>query len=424
MAFDAKIEAVSGVIVIGAGLAGLSCARELQQAGISYQLFEASDDIGGRVRTDNIDGFILDRGFQVLLTAYPEAKQKLDYEVLNFRCFTPGALIRVDNRFQRLADPWRQPGHLFATLSADICSLSDRVKLLALRSRLRRLEDQAVFLRPEQTILTTLREIGFSERFIKFFFKPFFGGITLDSSLTSSSRMFEFVFQAMALGETVVPAAGMQAIPRQIAEGLEPQRIRLRAPVKAIHENKVILENGQIHEADDIVIATAGHDAQRLIKLKPVTTQNVTCIYFAAETSPVGEPTLVLNGDEPGPVNNLAVMTDVAPEYGPADQALISVSVLGTSATADRNLEQAVRNQLSNWYGGPVNSWRHLRTYRIAEALPNQTPPALSVAQRPVRLRRGLYICGDHRDNASINGAMESGRRAAEAILEDRRTNS
>ena len=150
----------------------------------------------------------------------------------------------------------------------------------------------------------------------------------------------------------------------------------------------------------------------------------MTCLYFAAATSPVGEATLVLNGDEPGPVNNLAVMTDVAPEYGPAGQALISVFVLGTPAIKDSNLEQAVRDQLLNWYGGPVKSGRHLRTYRLAEALPNQTPPALKVVQRPVRLRPGLYSCGDHRDNASINGAMESGRRTAEAILEDRRTNS
>ena len=161
MAFDAKIEADPTVIIIGAGLAGLSCARELQQAGMSYQLFDGSDDLGGRVRTDKIDGFLLDRGFQVLLTAYPEVKRKLNYEALKFRRFTPGALIRVNGRFQRLADPWRQPSRIVATLSADICSLSDRVKLLALRSRLRRLEDQSVFLRPEQIILTTLREIGF-----------------------------------------------------------------------------------------------------------------------------------------------------------------------------------------------------------------------------------------------------------------------
>src|SRR5215472_7645096 len=205
------------VLIVGAGLAGLSCARYLADSAISFQIIEASDGIGGRVRTDQYQGFLLDRGFQVLLTAYPEAQRTLDYHALALRKFSPGAFSWFAGRFNRLADPWRTPGGWRAVLKSDFGTFWDKLCVLRLRSRLRRASIAQIFEHPETSTSAALESSGFSEEFLHRFFRPFFGGILLDRELESSSRMFEFVFKMLAEGDAAVPAGGMGAIPAQIA---------------------------------------------------------------------------------------------------------------------------------------------------------------------------------------------------------------
>ncbi|MEM9667041.1 MAG: FAD-dependent oxidoreductase, partial [Bacteroidota bacterium] len=185
---------MTDVLIIGGGLAGLSCARVLQHQGVSYTLMEASDALGGRVRTDEVDGFLLDRGFQVLLTAYPETERQLDYQRLGLRSFYDGALVFTGRGFQRVADPRRQPSAAWSTLRASVGSVADKLRILRLRQAVTRPPLQTLFERPETSTLDALRtRYGFSDTMIERFFRPFFGGIFLDQSLAASSRMFEFV---------------------------------------------------------------------------------------------------------------------------------------------------------------------------------------------------------------------------------------
>ena len=179
------------------------------------------------------------------------------------------------------------------------------------------------------------------------------------------------------------------------------------------------LESGETIGADAVVIATEGPEAARLAALPVPGSRPVTCLYFAAERAPIAEPLLVLDGDGTGPVNNLCFPTQVAPGYGPAGATLVSASVVGGAAgdAGDAALEAAVRKQMAGWFGDEVRGWRHLRTYHIRHAQPEQRPGALEPVERAVRLESGLFVCGDHRDTASLHGAMLSGRRAAEAIL-------
>ncbi len=267
------------VLIVGAGLAGLCCARRLQSQGIRFQILEASDAVGGRIRTDYVEGFRLDRGFQVFLTSYPEARQSLDYQALRLRPFQPGALVRYGGRFHELSDPWRRPLASLGSLISPIGSLGDKLRVARLRARVLKGSIEDRFYDPELTTLGALQDDGFSASMIDRFFRPFLGGIFLDAELRTSSRMFQFVFRMVSLGSVCLPADGMEAIPRQLASALPPGSIRLGARVGA--------------------------------------------------------------------------------------------------------------------------------------------PPALAVPERPVRWQPGIYVCGDHRDNASIQGAMASGRRAAEALLND-----
>ena len=402
------------VLIIGAGLAGLTCARRLQEAGIAPLVVEAADDVGGRVRTDRVEGFLLDRGFQVLLTAYPEARRWLDYERLALRPFEPGARVRVDGKFCRVSDPWRRPQYAWATLRAPVGRLADKLKILSLRHQVRQGTIGQLWEKPETSTLAALQRHGFSPEIIERFFRPFLGGVLLDAELASSSRMFEFVFRMFSAGRVVVPAAGMQAIPSQLAETLPADRLRLNAPVARINGRDVQLETGEVIQARRVVVATAGDAARRLLPALPVVAwRSTTTLYFAAPQSPLGEGILVLNGGEPGPINTLTVMSDVAPAYSPAGQALISVSVLGRMAVSDDDLTRQVQGQLQAWYGVQVSAWRLLRIYRVVEALPARSPTA------PAALAVGAegVVCGDHRGHGSIQGAMESGRRAAEFIL-------
>jgi phytoene dehydrogenase-like protein len=231
--------------------------------------------------------------------------------------------------------------------------------------------------------------------------------------------MLRFLFRMFSSGEAVLPRLGMEAIPRQLAARLPEAALRLGAEVVAVRPGEVVLRSGEVVPATHTVVAVDGTAAARLVPDVPAPRwAGVACLYFAASEPPVGAPLLVLNGEGEGPVNNLCVPTQVAPDYGPAGQALVSVSVL--DAKADRaDLTSAVRDQLAAWFGPGVHAWRLLRTYRIARALPRQEPGWLEPPQRPVRLTTGLYVAGDHRENASSHGALTSGRRAAEAVLAD-----
>lgn len=403
------------VLVVGAGLAGLACALHLVEAGATVRVLEGSDGLGGRVRTDVVDGFRLDRGFQVLLTAYPEARRVLDYPALELRAFLPGALVWRAGRFHELSDPWRRPSRSWTTLTAGVGTLGDRIRMARLRTRTRRGSLEELLRRPETSVLERVQAEGFSAEMIESFFRPFLGGILLDRSLAASSRMLDFVFRMVAEGEAALPAAGMGAIPAEIAARFPPRAFRFGARVVSATPRDVRLESGEIVAADAVVIAAEAPAAARLAgELSPPASRSVTCVYFAADRAPIEEPVLLLNGDGSGPVNNLSFPSRVAPSLAPAGATLVSATVLDRRGTG-LAVEDAVREQLAGWFGAAVHRWRHLRTYHVEHALPSLRTGEPS--ERPARLASGLFVCGDHRDIPSIQGALVSGRRAAEAVL-------
>jgi phytoene dehydrogenase-like protein len=403
------------VVIVGAGLAGLTCARRLQADGASCVVLEASDAVGGRVRTDTVDGFLLDRGFQVLLTAYPTARKWLNYEQLELRKFSAGALVWCEGGKHRVSDPWREPRALGATLRAPVGSLADKMRIATLRMAARRGTLDELFARPETTAMARLRAHGFSERMITRFMRPWLGGIFLEPELETSSRMLEFVFRMFAEGDTAVPAAGMQTIPEQLAAGLASGTVRLGAKAEAVVPGAVALMGGERIAAKQIVVAADGAGAAELLpEVAAPAWRAVTAVYFAAPASPLGEPTLMLNGAGQGLVNNVVVMSDVAAGYAPAGQALVSVSVLGATELDDAAQVARVRAELAEWFGAGVNEWRWLRSYRVRRALPVRWPLGRGKA---VAVRPGVWVAGDFVASASIEGAMESGEGVAEAIL-------
>lgn len=412
------------VLVIGAGLAGLSCARTLHRRGVDVLVVDAADAPGGRIRTDRVDGFRLDRGFQVLLTAYPETRAALDYDALGLGTYYDGALVRYDGRFHRVADPLRRPLDAFETLRAPVGTVLDKLRVGWLRMSVVRGSVAAQFTRPEVTTERALRERwGFSSAMIDRFFRPFLGGILLDTDLQASSRMFEFVFRMFSKGRAALPEGGMEAIPAQLAAGLPPESLRLDTRVEAVEGGRVTLAGGETLDAEAVVVATEAPEAVRLAGMPARTARrSVWNLYYAAEAPPVDEPVLMLNGEGRGPILNVSVVSNVQPSYAPPGRSLVSVAVLPEGAPdGEAALEAAVRAQLAEWFGREAEAWTHLRTYYIDYALPEQAPPFLAPPERPVRLGGGLYVCGDHRATASINGAMRSGRHAGEAVLEDLR---
>ena len=415
------------ILIIGAGLAGLSCARELAARGCTFDVIEAADRVGGRVATDRFEGFTLDRGFQVFLTAYPEAGRALDYGGLSLRPFYAGALVRSGGRFHRLADPFRHPLDALPAVFSPAGTLADKLRVGRLRGRVRRGPVEAIFSREERTTAEALRREGFTASITERFFRPFFAGVFLERELRTSSRVFEFTFRMFAEGDAALPAGGMGTIPEQLAARLPHGSIRLRTPVASVETGVVMLASGERIVADAVVVATDQVAARQLISRTSEKARlaggrrDTACLYFAAEHAPTDEPILILNGEGRGPVNNLCVPSAVAPSYAPPGASLISASIVDDGAVTlpDARLEEVVRDQLAGWFGPPVRGWRHLRTYRIARALPEQGEVTLCTPGRTRTGRRRVYVCGDHLDTPSINGAMHAGLIAAEAVAED-----
>lgn len=407
------------VIVVGAGLSGLACARTLHEHGIEVHVLERADAVGGRVRTDEVEGYRLDRGFQVLLTSYPEVRLQLDLDALDLRPFDPGAVLWTGERFETIGDPTRKVGALVPTLLARSATLRDKVEVLRLRRDVRSGADYGAFEADDVTTLAALRQRGFSDRFIEQFFRPFLGGVFLDASLTTTSRFFRFVFRMFSEGRATVPARGMAELPRQLAADLPHGTITLGAQVASVDASGVHVLGGKRIEASAVVVATEGPAAQQLVPdLPEVSSRGVTCFYFGCDTPPTDRPALHLNASGQGHINNLHVASAISPALAPEGKHLVSISCLEIAEEPEALREQ-VRAEAGHWFGDAVRSWVPLRHYTIRHALPAQPVGALVPPRRPTRRGNGVYLCGDHLDQASIDGALVSGRRAAEAVAAD-----
>lgn len=414
-------------------MAGLNCAAKLHKAGIPVTVLEASDGVGGRVRTDKVEGFLLDRGFQIFLTSYPEAQEALDYNALDLKPFYAGALVRWQGQFHTVADPFRHLIDGLTSLPNPIGTPVDKILVGVFRVKSLLGSVDGVLSAPEVTILERLRGEGFSEAIIDRFFRPFLGGIFFDRQLGTTSRLFSFVMRMLATGQNCLPAGGIGAVSAQLAGRIPDSAIKLNCQVASVQPGStgeasssptVTLADGSVLSASAVVVATEGPKAAELLgsmlsaaPSKQGPGVGTCCLYFAAPKPPRPGNTLYLDGEGSGIVNNCCFPSEVSPSYAPAGQTLVSVSTLGTLPdVSDEQLQETVKKELSEWFGaGEVATWRHLQTYRIPFAQPNQAPPTNLF--REVSLGGRLYVAGDHRSSATLDGALRSGREAAEAVV-------
>ena len=412
------------VAVVGAGLSGLCCAGVLHQAGREVALFDRSDAPGGRVRTDEVDGFTLDRGFQVLLTAYPAVKAHLDLEALQLREFVPGASVHWQGKFHRLADPVRHPALALESAASPLFSMSDKLRAAKLRVDVGSLGIDEIFALPDMTLRHFLTEKGFSEEFLANFIRPFFGGIFLERQMETSARMFAFVFKMLAEGSTAVPAKGMEAIPRQLAACLPPERIRSSTGVESLLSatdgvRGVRLTSGEEWEAGATVVATEAETAARLIGIPlPLEYRASTCLYYEIPEPLSSDRLLMLFTEEDALVNNACMLSNVAPEYAPDGRFLLSATVLGLPELSDADLDIRVRADLGSRFPSANSAlWRLLRIYRVPWSQIAQPEGIWSRLPSTRTSTRGLYLAGELTRSSSIEGALDAGARAAAAVL-------
>jgi hypothetical protein len=405
------------VIIIGAGLSGLTCAKVLHQNKVDFLLIEASERVGGRVKTDIINGFRLDRGFQIYLTAYPDAAKHLDYSRLNFHYFRKGAIIWNGRKFKKITDPLSDFRGGLQTVFSRTATLQDKFNILKLRNQVvNKSFSKIEEVTNRESTLQYLEAFGFSKKFIKIFLKPFLGGVFLEKYLDTNSSKFEFVFKMFAEGDSVLPERGMEEIPKQLAEKIPTANIITNARVTKVQQSQVFLEQGEVYKAKYIVLATDLNEAMQLVNMKPSLTYHpVTCLYFSAPKFAAEGQYLYLNGSGSGSVNNVCFPTEINAGYGNGADTLVSVTVLGGQDLLDHEIEQMVTSDLKEWFGSQVDLWNLLKIYHIKNALPQQSQ--FPIPQIKSLSDHKLLSCGDYHHFASINSAIKSGESVANTII-------
>ncbi|MFG3641823.1 FAD-dependent oxidoreductase [Micromonospora sp. NPDC047762] len=408
--------AETDVVIVGGGLAGLAAARRLHRAGVPWRLVEAEGRLGGRVATDVVDGHLIDRGFQVLNTAYPRLGTLLDTDQLNLGYFTSGVLVRKGDKLLRLVNPLREPTGGPGTALAGVGSLLDRLRFAALATGCATLPASRLLDAPETSTETALRRAGLSDAIIEELLRPFLSGVFIDRELSTSSHVLAMVLRSFARGRIGLPAEGMAALPRAVAAPLPADLLDLNTPVAEVTPGRVRTQAGDIRCRAVVVAVDPPAAAALLPALATVRMHSYTTYYHSAPEPPLTEPILLVDGERRELVANTVVLSNAATTYAPTGRHLIATSVVGPTAPP----EPTIRAELTRLYGRSTADWTHLTTVAIPEALP-AAPPPQGRLRKPVAMGEGLFVAGDHRDSPSIQGALTSGWRAAGAVLDELR---
>ncbi|WP_439380847.1 NAD(P)/FAD-dependent oxidoreductase [Amycolatopsis lexingtonensis] len=400
------------VVVIGAGLAGLAVARRLHEAGVECTVLEAGDDVGGRVRTDVVDGFRLDRGFQILNPAYPAIKRLVDVDALELGRFWRAVRVADDDRVSLLGHPLDAPKALRDVAARRYLSAKDLAALGALSARVAAGPARSIVRGGDRTTADELSRAGLSDRAVATVLRPFLSGVFLEAELSTSARFFQLVWRSFLRSAPSLPARGMGELPRQLAGHLPEGSVRTGVPVERVSSGEVRTAGGDVWSARTVVVATDGTTASRLVEgvAEPLW-NGVTTWYFAPDQRPSREPVIMVDA-RGGPVVNTAVLSEVCRSYAPPGAALVSASALTPLA------EPEVRRALGRMYRTDPTRWPLVGRYEIPRALPAM--PAPHPIRREIRWGEGIYVCGDHRDTSSLQGALASGGRTARAVLADR----
>jgi phytoene dehydrogenase-like protein len=424
----------ASIVVAGGGMAGLACAAELIRQNQPVVLFEASDRLGGRVRTDIVDGYRIDRGFQVLPEAYPALAKVVALQELGPCRFDAGAIVWDGSKRHLLESPFRRPKRLPGLVRSGAIPPKDKLRLakLAASCRMAKWESAAaasVTREGSQSARSLFEEAGFSREFITRFAQPFWGGITLDPTLSLSAGTVLFAMKMFTEGAAVLPAQGMQAVPDAIAERHPDALVRLNTPVERIvvEEGRAtgVVAGGETIEVSAVVVATDGPTAKALTGIESIPTEGIGCttVFLAGSRNPGIGKTLLLNGSGYGGINHIAPLSNVAPTYAPQGKHLIATVLLDTPdlrGRAPESLNQMARADAARMLGQGIEDWEVVSTVTVPFSQFRQPPGYVAHLPRNRTGTRGLYLAGEYTVDSSINGAIRSGLEAATAILRDR----
>ena len=404
------------VHIVGAGISGLTAATVLEQKGYSPVLLEASDRVGGRVKTDVINGYQLDHGFQVLLTAYPAAQKYLDYDSLELQNFLPGASIFKNGKQEVIGDPLRDATLLFSTLFANIGTVADKLKILKLNTSLKKKSIDEIFSDEEQATFSYLTDLGFSSEIIDDFFTPFFSGIFLENKLETSSRMFEFVYKMFGEGNAALPKGGIEEIPKQLLHQLKNTVIKYNTSVSSIGDSKILLADRQEIESDFIIVATEASNLIQNLKNQAIEWQSCDTLYFETENRTIKKPLIGLIPDQGTIINNIFYHTSLKTAIN-AGKELLSVTVVDNQGLTGKGLIDQVQTELKELCG--ITSSTFIKHYRIPKSLPKLNDLNYEISPSETRLKENVYLAGDLQLNGSLNAAMIAGEKAALGVLEN-----
>lgn len=425
----------SPVVVVGAGMAGLTCAAELRAAGREVVVLEAADGVGGRLRTDrHPKGYVLDRGFQVVLEAYPALRRQVDVDGLLPAAFDAGALVWTGRRLVPVADPLRHIAALPRDLTTSLFGAGDKVRLalLAARARLATWQSAAQAAGDptrDRSAAEALWAAGFGRGFVDRFARPFWGGILLDRSLATSAGPFRFTLKMFLEGYALLPEGGIQSLPERLARRLPLGSVRLNRPVEAIvvEEGRAtgVRVGGQTLPASAVVVATDPPAAKRLTGIAAIPDRGIGCatVYLAGARHPGIGPRLVLDGTGTLAVNHLAPLSVVNPSYAPAGRHLLAAVVLGEAQEAlgdDEALGARARDEAAAMLGQAAADWSVLSVVRVPFSQYAQPPGIHGRLPKNQTGTHGLFLASEATVDSSYNGAMLSGEAAAHAVMGER----